>query len=115
MTTTVSRAKPKNGATLIRIADLRKAGKTDMNTRFLLMAQYGAKAIIPIEDVARDYFSVTADKLARKIASGEIRIPLVRMDAGSQKAAKGVHIEDLAEWIDARRDAAKKELRQIID
>ena len=27
-----------------------------MNTSFLLMAQYGGKAIIPIEDVYRDYF-----------------------------------------------------------
>ena len=28
-----------------------------MNTAFLLMAQYGGKAIVPIEDVCRDYFS----------------------------------------------------------
>ncbi len=27
-----------------------------MNTPLLLMAQYGGKAIIPIEDVCRDYF-----------------------------------------------------------
>lgn len=84
-----------------------------MNTRFLLMAQYGARAVIPIDDVARDYFSMTPDKLVRKISHGEIKLPMVRMDAGSQKAAKGVHIDDLAEWIDARREAAQKELRQV--
>ncbi len=27
-----------------------------MNTVFLLMAQYGARAVIPVEDVCRDYF-----------------------------------------------------------
>ena len=27
-----------------------------MNTAFLLMAQYDGKAIIPIDDVCRDYF-----------------------------------------------------------
>jgi len=84
-----------------------------MNTRFLLMAQYGARAIIPLDDVARDYFSMTTDKLARKIVHGEIKLPLVRMDGGSQKSAKGVHVDDLAEWIDARREAARKELNQI--
>lgn len=84
-----------------------------MNTRYLLMAQYGAKAIIPIEDVARDYFSLTPDKLTRKIAHGEIKLPLVRMDAGSQKSVKGVHLDDLANWIDARREAAAKELRHL--
>ncbi len=85
-----------------------------MNTRFMLMAQYGARSIIPLEEVARDYFSLTADKLARKIQHGDIGLPLVRMDATSQKAAKGVHIDDLAEWIDARREAARKELKQIV-
>lgn len=84
-----------------------------MNTRFLLMAQYGARAIIPIDDVARDYFSLTPDKLQRKIALGEIKPPIVRMDPLSQKAANGIHIDDLAEWIDARREAARKEMRQL--
>lgn len=85
-----------------------------MNTRFMLMAQYGARAIIPIDEVARDYFSLTPDKLVRKIVHGEIKLPLVRMDAKSQKAAKGVHIDDLAEWIDTRREAARKELHQMV-
>ncbi|MGB6399815.1 MAG: pyocin activator PrtN family protein [Bradyrhizobium sp.] len=29
-----------------------------MNTAFLLMAQYGGKTIVPIEDVCRDYFEI---------------------------------------------------------
>jgi hypothetical protein len=81
-----------------------------MNTAFLLMAQYDGAAVIPIERVCKDYFShLSPDKLARKISLGEIKLPLVRMET-SQKAAKGVHLLDLARWIDERRAAAKKEL-----
>jgi hypothetical protein len=35
-----------------------------LNTAFLLMAQYNAKAVIPLADVCRDYFShLTREKL----------------------------------------------------
>jgi hypothetical protein len=82
----------------------------NMNTAFLLMAQYGGKAIIPINDVCRDYFShLTPTKLIRKIGAGEIAIPLVRIE-NSQKCAKGVHLADLAKYLDARADAARKEM-----
>ena len=84
-----------------------------MNTQFLLMAQYGGAAVIPLDAVCRDYFShLSPEKLARKIGLGEVKLPLVRMET-SQKAAKGVHIDDLAAWIDARRAAAVKELNQM--
>jgi len=81
-----------------------------MNTAFLLMAQYGGKAIIPIEDVCRDYFShLNPTKLVQKISAGEIVIPLVRIET-SQKCAKGVHLLDLAKYLDARVEAARKEM-----
>ena len=84
-----------------------------MNTAFLLMAQYGGKPVIPVEDVCRDFFThLTAEKLIRKISAGEIAIPLVRMEA-SQKCAKGVHLTDLAAYLDERREAALKECRQL--
>lgn len=84
-----------------------------MNTAFLLMAQYGGKPVIPVEDVCRDFFThLTAEKLVRKISAGEIAIPLVRMEA-SQKCAKGVHIIDLAEYLDVRRQAALRECEQL--
>ena len=84
-----------------------------MNTAFLLMAQYGGKAIVPIEDVCRDYFShLNPTKLVQKISAGEIAIPLVRMEA-SQKCAKGVHLLDLAKYLDARVEAARKEMKAL--
>ncbi|VVE85943.1 pyocin activator PrtN family protein [Pandoraea sputorum] len=77
------------------------------------MAQYGAVAVVPIDLVCRDYFShLSAEKLTRKIGAGDIALPLVRME-GSQKSAKGVHVEDLAKYIDDRRAAAVKECQQL--
>ncbi|APW38999.1 Pyocin activator protein PrtN [Rhodoferax koreense] len=85
-----------------------------MNTAFLLMAQYDGQAVIPVDLVVRDYFPHLAiDKFVRKVAIGEIKIPLLRIEAGSQKAAKGVHLTDLAQYIDARRQAAQKEFEQM--
>ena len=85
-----------------------------MNTSFLLMAQYQGLAIIPVEKVVQDYFShLTPHQFVRKVAVGDINIPMVRIDPGSQKAAKGIHIGDLATYIDARRAAAQKEAKQL--
>ncbi|WP_020206111.1 pyocin activator PrtN family protein [Cupriavidus sp. WS] len=84
-----------------------------MTTIFLLLAQYGATAVVPIERVAGDYFShLSSDKLLRKISLGEIRLPVVRIE-GSNKCAKGIHVEDLARYIDERREAAIKECTQL--
>ncbi|WP_370143347.1 pyocin activator PrtN family protein [Bradyrhizobium elkanii] len=46
-----------------------------MNTAFLLMAQYGGKAIIPIEDECRDYSSHLAPT-KQKFSAGEIAMPV---------------------------------------
>jgi hypothetical protein len=84
-----------------------------MNTTFLLMAQYDGAAVIPVESACRDYFPhLTPEKFIRKVSAGEIAIPLIRIES-SQKSAKGVHLSDLAAWIDQRREAAIKECRQL--
>jgi hypothetical protein len=85
-----------------------------MNTAFLLMARHDGAPIIPIDTVARDYFPhLGPAKLARKISEGDIALPMVRIDPSSQKSAKGVHLQDLADWIDRQRAAAQKECRQL--
>lgn len=84
-----------------------------MNTAFLLMAQYAGKPIIPVADVCRDFFShLTTEKFLRKVGAGEIVIPLVHMEL-SQKAAKGVHLNDLASYLDAQHQRAVKECQQL--
>lgn len=85
-------------------------GSGSMNTAFLLMAQYGGKAIIPVDEMCREYFShLNPTKLVQNISAGEIAIPLVRIEA-SQKCAKGVHLLELAKYLDARVEAARKEM-----
>lgn len=81
-----------------------------MNTAFMLMAQYEC-AIIPAREVAK-LFDMTEPTLLRQISEGKIPLPLVRM-TDSRECAKGVHVSDLAEYIDARRKAAQKEARSL--
>lgn len=84
-----------------------------MNTAFLLMAQYGGAAVIPVEMVCRDYFRhLTPDNLVRKVSAGEIPLPLTRME-DSVRCAKGVALTDLADYLDRRMEAARKECRQL--
>lgn len=84
-----------------------------LNTAFLLMAQYNGMAVIPVDLVCRDYFShLDPTKFVRKVSAGDIAIPLVRME-DSQKCHKGVHLTDLAEYLDVRRAAALRECRQL--
>lgn len=82
-----------------------------MNTLFLLMAQYEGQVIVPAEVVCKDYFPhLSLLKFLRKVNSGEIAIPLTRAEQ-SQKSAKGVHLQDLASYLDRRREIALSEAR----
>ncbi|WP_320203993.1 pyocin activator PrtN family protein [Agrobacterium rosae] len=85
-----------------------------MNTAFLLMAQYDGKAVVPVDQMCADYFPhLTPEKFLRKVSRGDIAIPVVRIEA-SQKAARGIHLADLAAYIDQRREVALKEMKQLI-
>ena len=84
-----------------------------MKTLFVLMAQYNGQVVVPLDRVCKDYFThLTTDMFQRKVMAGQIRIPITRMEA-SQKSAKGVHITDLAEYLDVQRAAAIKESTQL--
>lgn len=84
-----------------------------INTAFLLMAQYNGKAVIPLDVVCRDYFShLTPNKFVEKVRSGELKVPLVKLGTG-QKAAKGVALNDLADYIDHQIVAARKDMETM--
>ncbi|KAB5626307.1 Pyocin activator protein PrtN [Pseudomonas putida] len=79
-----------------------------MRTEFLLLAQYDGLAVIPLDRVCADYFPhLSPEKMKLKISRGEIRLPLIYIER-SQKSARGVHLADLAAYIDARRAEAQK-------
>ena len=82
-------------------------------TLFLLMAQYNGRTVVPIDQICRDFFGhLTVEKLLRKALRGDIALPIVRIET-SQKAQRGVHLVDLAAYIDRRRAAAVKECDQL--
>ncbi|WP_338053644.1 pyocin activator PrtN family protein [Prosthecomicrobium hirschii] len=66
-----------------------------------------------MDTACRDYLAhLTPEKFLRKVGAGESVLPLVRMET-SQNSEKGVHLQDLAEWIDARRVAARRECSAV--
>lgn len=85
-----------------------------MNTLFLLMAQYNAQAVIPLDKVCSDYMNLTVEKFKSKRLSGEIDIPITRLGAQSQKAGLGIHLSDLANYIDRQRELAITEQNKLL-
>jgi hypothetical protein len=77
------------------------------------MAQYHGAAIVPIAKVCADYFShLTPQQFARKVYAGDIDLIMTRIE-NSQKTAMGVHLCDLAAYIDHRRKVAQRERDQL--
>jgi hypothetical protein len=78
------------------------------------MAQYNGNVVIPLKTVCEDYMQLTVEKFKYKSLSGEIDIPIIRLGANTQKAALGVHIKDLAEYIDKQREKAHLEHKKLM-
>jgi len=86
-----------------------------MNTLFLLMAQYNGQAVISLDRVCADYMNLTVEKFKTKQLTGEIDIPVVRLGPNSQKAGLGVHLKDLADYIDCQRAKAIKDQNKLMN
>ncbi|WP_292085769.1 pyocin activator PrtN family protein [Mesorhizobium sp.] len=70
-------------------------------------------AVVPIEQVRKDYFShLTPEKLLRKVKPGDVALPVVSLEA-SQKSAKGVGLQALADYLDARMKEAHEDCRKL--
>jgi hypothetical protein len=83
-----------------------------MKTLLMLMAKH-EDAVISAETCCKEYFApLTLTVFMRKVGNGEIDLPVARMEA-SQKGARMVHLQDLADYIDRQRDAAAKELKAM--
>jgi hypothetical protein len=84
-----------------------------MKTSLILMAQYDGRAIIPLWQVCEHYFThLKPDELAAKAQAGEIQIPIVHMDT-SRRTSRGVHLADLATYIERQTKLARKECRKL--
>jgi hypothetical protein len=76
-----------------------------MNTAFLLFAQY-EKSLIPLEDIAEDYFGLTKAESYRLVNEGRFPIPAIRLRE-SKRAPYLIHIADLADYLDKIRKQEK--------
>ncbi|TDN70487.1 pyocin activator PrtN family protein [Paraburkholderia sp. BL10I2N1] len=85
-----------------------------MKTIDILVQQFNA-AFIPLEAVRLAYFPhLSADLMQRRARNNELGLPVTRFDR-SQKSALGVHVEDLASYLDGRRAEARKEFSATKD
>ncbi len=82
------------------------------STLWMLQGRYEYMPIIPAKKVAQDFFGIEERAFLRKVDSGDIDLPIVKLER-SQKALKGVHIKDLAELIDRRVESARRQQERI--
>lgn len=82
-----------------------------MNTVFLLMAEFETSTI-PLSLIAERYLGMKPETANKKANAGDLSIPTFRLDDG-QKAPRIVHITDLADYIDKKRDEANKEFQKM--
>lgn len=82
-----------------------------MNTVFLLMAEFNTPTI-PLSQIAERYLGMKPETANKKANLGQLDIPTFRLDDG-QKAPRIVHVKDLADFIDKKREEAKKEFEYI--
>lgn len=81
-----------------------------MNTIFLLMAEYETTSI-PLSMIADKYLGMKPETAAVRANEGALPIPTFRL-ADSNKSPRMIHLQDLAEFIDHRRDIARQELKK---
>ncbi|WP_374301383.1 pyocin activator PrtN family protein [Paracoccus sp. (in: a-proteobacteria)] len=80
-----------------------------MDTLWMLTGRYQGLPLVPVDRIVEDFFPhLSKTNFLRKVADGQIALPLVNIEA-SQKSAKAVHLTDLASYVDARRAEAKRE------
>lgn len=90
---------------------MRKIVEINMNTVFLLMAEFETSQI-PLSVVAEKFLNLTPSYADKKAALCELPFPTYRNEK-SQKAPRMVHVADLAEWIDNERKNSKKEFLSL--
>lgn len=81
-----------------------------MNTTLLLLAQF-EKAVIPLEDICEQFFSLSPGKARRMASMNQLPIPTFRLNS-SQKAPLCIHVDDLARHIDEERSKAQEVWRK---
>ncbi|WP_408468136.1 pyocin activator PrtN family protein [Paraburkholderia graminis] len=80
----------------------------------LLMAQFGPRVTIPVEDVRREYFShFDLDTFLRRIQRGTIRLPVTRADK-HRRTSRFISMVDLALYLDRQVETGRSDYQQIL-
>ncbi len=74
---------------------------------------FEGRACIQAHLVARDFFGLSKEQFVRKVGSGEIDLPLIRIER-SAKAARLVHVNDLGRYLDTQWDNAREMIADAI-
>ncbi|OEE30755.1 hypothetical protein A1QO_15600 [Vibrio genomosp. F10 str. ZF-129] len=78
-----------------------------MNTKYALHARFGTP-LLALSDVCEEFFHINEDTAKGKANSHSLPIPVFRMD-DNKRSPFMVHVDDLADLIDLRRQSALKE------
>lgn len=77
-----------------------------MTTLEMMLAHFGGVPMIPLS-AAAPFWGCETDTLARKVDTGEVRLPYFRMDE-SQKATRLIMLTDLSAVVDERHEIARQ-------
>ncbi len=78
-----------------------------MHTVFLLMAQYNS-ATVKLSDICATYFGMSVQAANRMASLNKLPIASFRL-GNSQKSPRLVHLQDLADYIDKKREEANRQ------
>lgn len=78
------------------------------STMYLLMAEFGSRMMIPLEELAQSVLGMSVNTAKRRAKSCELPFPVVKLN-DSQKAPYLVNIQDLATYVENRCTAARVE------
>lgn len=77
-------------------------------TMYLLMAEFGTRMMIPLEELAQSVLGMSVNTAKRRAKSCELPFPVVKLN-DSQKAPYLVSIQDLASYVESRCTTARIE------
>lgn len=83
-----------------------------MNTYFGLLAEFGGRAEIPLDEVAPRYFGINARTAGMRAGAQALPVPVYRA-GDSQKSPWLVSAVDLARYLDERRAEAHEIWKRV--
>lgn len=89
-----------------------KKNMDDSKVLHLLLAEYGFKYMIPLEDLAEPILGLSKNTAKRKAKSFALPFPAVKLNS-SQKAPYMVNVYDLALFIEKRCSRARIEWNSV--